>query len=106
IEDLGEVATDLVLDRDCRRHELEVIGPDSPDQVLERLLERQAEVDLADDATELGRDRRTRLTHDELDGLEERGAGAKAVGQQGDRVRELLVERAEAAGLATAEPQA
>ena len=72
VEDLGEVAADLVLDRDGGRHQLEVVGPHAADHVLERLLERQAEVDLADDAAELGRDRRARLADDELDGLQER----------------------------------
>ena len=105
VEDLGEVAADRVLDVDRGGHQLEVLGPDAADHVLHRLLERQAEVDLADDPAELGRHRRPRLADDELDGLEERRAGAEAVGQQGDRVRQLLVEGAEPAGLAAAEPE-
>ena len=106
VEDLGEVAADLVLDGDGRGHQLEVVRPHAADHVLERLLERQAEVDLADDPTELGRDRRPGLAHDELDGLQERRTGAQRVGDQRDRVRQLLVEGAEAAVLATAEPEA
>ena len=106
IEDLGEVATDLVLDGDRGGHQLEVVGPDAPDHVLERLLERQAEVDLADDTGELGRDRRARLAHDELDRLEERRTGAQRVGDERDRVRQLLVEGVEAAALAAVEPEA
>ena len=96
VEDLGEVAADLVLDRDGGGHQLEVVRAHAADHVLERLVERQAEVDLADDPAELGRDRRPRLAHDELDGLEERRAGAQGVGDQGDRVRQLLVERVRA----------
>ena len=106
VEDLGEVAADLVLDRDGGRHQLEVVRPHAADHVLERLLERQAEVDLADDAAELDRDRRSRLADDELDGLQERRAGPQGVGDQRDRVRQLLVERVEAAVLATGEPEA
>ena len=37
VEDLGEVAADLVLDRDGRGHQLEVVRADAPDHVLERL---------------------------------------------------------------------
>ena len=106
VEDLGEVAADLVLDGDGRGHQLEVVRADAPDHVLERLLERQAEVDLADDPAELGRDRRPRLAHDQLDGLQERRAGAQRVGDQGDRVRQLLVEGVEPAALAAVEPEA
>ena len=51
------------------------------------------------------RDRRSRLADDELDRLEERRAGAERVREQGDRVRELLVEGVEAAALAPAEPE-
>ena len=87
VEDLGEVAADGVLDGDGGRHQLEVVGLDAPDHVLERDVEREAEVDLADDPAELGRDRRPRLADDELDRLEERGAGAQRVRDQGDRVR-------------------
>ena len=57
VEDLGEVAADLVLDGDGGRHQLEVVGPDPPDHVLEGGVERQAQVHLADDPPELGRDR-------------------------------------------------
>src|SRR4051812_21459175 len=49
VEDLGEVAADLVLDRDRCGHQLEVLGLDASDHVLDRGVERQAEVDLADD---------------------------------------------------------
>ena len=105
VEDLGEVATDRVLDRDGRGHQLQVVRADAPDHVLERLLERQAEVDLADDAAELERDRRPRLADDELDGLEERGAGAERVREQGDRVRKLLVEGLQPAALAATQPE-
>src|SRR3954452_8949694 len=49
VEDLGEVAADLVLDGDRGRHQLEVVGADAADHVLEGLVERQAEVDLPDD---------------------------------------------------------
>src|SRR6478672_618269 len=105
VEDLGEVAADGVLDRDRGGHQLEVVRANAADHVLERLLERQAEVDLADDAAELGRDRRPRLAHDELDRLEERGAGTERVREERDRVRQLLVERVQAAGLAAAQPE-
>ena len=105
VEDLGEVATDLVLDRDGRGHQLEVLRLHALDHVLEREVERQAEVDLADDAAELDRDRRPRLANDELDGLQERRAGAERVGDQRDRVRQLLVERAEARRLAIVQPE-
>src|SRR5436190_5267674 len=71
VADLGEVATDGVLDVDGGGHQLEVVRADATDHVLHRLLEGQAEVHLADDAAELGRDRRPRLADDELDGLEE-----------------------------------
>ena len=106
VEDLGEVAADLVLDADGGRHQLEVVRADAADHVLERLVEREAEVDLADDPAELGRDRRARLAHDELDRLEERRAGAQGVGDEGDRVGQLLVERAEPAALAARQPEA
>ena len=106
VEDLGEVAADLVLDRDGGRHQLEVVRADAADHVLERLVERQAEVDLADDAAELGRDRRSRLANDELDGLQERRTGSQRVGDQGDRVRQLLVEGVEPAALAAVQPEA
>src|SRR4051812_18998785 len=49
VEDLGEVAADLVLDRDRGGHQLEVLGLHASDHVLDRGVERQAEVDLADD---------------------------------------------------------
>ena len=42
VQDLGEVAADLVLDRDGGGHQLEVIGAHAADHVLERLVERQA----------------------------------------------------------------
>ena len=106
VQDLGEVAADLVLDGDGRGHQLEVVRPNAADHVLECLLERQAQVHLADDPTELGRDRRPGLAHDELDGLQEGRTGAQRVGDQGDGVRQLLVEGAEAAILAAAEPEA
>ena len=106
VEDLGEVAADLVLDVDRGRHQLEVLGPDAPHHVVEGLLEGEAEVDLADDALELGRDRRLRLAHDHLDRLEERGAGAEGVRDERDRVGEVIVEGLEAAALATLHPEA
>src|ERR1700704_4233989 len=56
VQDLGEVATDGVLDGDGGGHQLEVVRAHTPDHVLERRLERQAEVDLADDPPEFGRD--------------------------------------------------
>ena len=46
------------------------------------------------------------LAHDELDRLEERGAGAQGVGDEGDRVGQLLVEGREPAVLAPAQPEA
>ena len=92
VEDLGQVAADLVLDGDGRGHQLEVVGADAPDHVGERLLEGQAQVDLADDAVELGRDGRLRLADDQLDGLQERGAGAQRVGDERDGVGEVVVE--------------
>ena len=49
---------------------------------------------------------RPRLADHELDRLEERGAGAQRVGDQGDRVRQLLVEGVEAARLAAVQPEA
>ena len=106
VEDLGEVAADLVLDGDGGRHQLEVVRADATDHVLEGLVERQAEVDLADDPAELRRDRRSRLADDQLDGLQERRAGPQRVGDQGDRVRQLLVEGAQAAALAAVQPEA
>src|SRR5690242_5899570 len=106
VEDLGEVAADGVLDVDGGGHQLEVVGPNAADHVLHRLLERQAEVDLADDPAELGRDRRPGLADDELHRLEERGAGPEAVGQERDRVRPLRVEGVQPAGLPAAEPEA
>ncbi len=106
IEDLGEVATDLVLDADGGRHQLEVVRADAADHVLEGLVEGQAEVDLADDPTEFGRDRRAGLAHDELDRLQERRTGAQGVGDEGDRVGQLLVEGAEPATLAARQPEA
>ncbi len=105
VQDLGEVAADLVLDRDRGRHELEVVRPYAADHVLEGLLERQAEVHLADDPPELGGDRRSGLTDDELDGLQERRSGAQRVGDERDRVRERLVERVEASRLAPSQPE-
>src|SRR4051794_13429550 len=39
VEDLGEVAADLVLDADGGGHELEVVRADAADHVLERLVE-------------------------------------------------------------------
>src|SRR6478752_230326 len=105
VEDLGEVAADLVLDGDGRRHQLEVIRADPADHVLERLVERQAEVDLTDDPAELRRDRRPRLADDQLDGLQEGRAGPQGVGDQGDGVRELLVEGAQPTALAAVEPE-
>ena len=67
---------------------------------------RQAQVDLADDAAELGRDRRLRLAHDHLDGLQERRAGAQRVGEERDRVGQAAVEGLEALALAAVEPEA
>ena len=46
------------------------------------------------------------LADHQLDRLEERGAGAQGVGDEGDRVRQLLVERAETAVLAAVQPEA
>ena len=106
IEDLGEVAAHLVLDADGRRHQLEVLGADSPDHVVQGLLEGQSEVHLADDAVELGGDGRLRLTHHELDGLQERGTGAQGIGDEGDGVREVVVEGLQALGLAPVQPVA
>src|SRR3990172_4826408 len=67
VEDLGRVAADLVLDVDGGGHQLEVVGADAPDHVLHGLVEGQAQVDLADDPGELGRDRRPRLAGDHAD---------------------------------------
>ena len=100
VEDLGEVAAHLVLDRDGRDHQLQVLRADPADEVLQGLLERQAEVDLADHPGELRGDRRARLADDELDRLQERRAGPQRVRDEGDRVRELLVERVEPLALA------
>src|SRR3990172_1180788 len=106
VEDLGKVAADLVLDVDRGGHQLEVVRADAPDHVLHGLVEGQAQVDLADDPGELGRDRRPRLADDELDRLEERRAGSQRGGDEGGRVRELLVEGAPPARLAATEPEA
>ena len=100
VEDLGQVAAHLVLDGDGRGHQLQVLGADAADHVGQGLLEGQAEVDLADDAAELGRDGRLRLAHDQLDGLEERRAGAQRVGDQRDGVGEAVVEGLESLALA------
>src|SRR5664280_1908931 len=100
VEDLRQVATHLVLDGDCRCHEVQVLGLDPADHVLQRLLEWEAQVDLADHPLELCRDRRARLTDNQLDRLQERRSRAERVGKQRDRVRELLVERVEPAALA------
>ena len=72
IEDLGQVATHLVLDADGGRHQFQVVGPDAADHVLQCLLEREAQVDFADDPSELGRDRRSRLANHQLHRLQER----------------------------------
>src|SRR5664280_3519712 len=100
IEDLRQVAAHLVLDGDGRCHEVQVLGLDPADHVLQRLLEWEAQVDLADHPLELCRDRRARLTDNQLDRLQERRSRAERVGKQRDRVRELLVERVEPAALA------
>jgi hypothetical protein len=71
VEDLGEVAADRVLNADRGCHQLEVLRPNAADHVLHGGLERQAEVDLADDAAEFRGDRRPRLADHELDRLEE-----------------------------------
>ena len=54
VQDLGEVAADLVVDRDGRGHQLEVVRLDATRQVGQRVVQWQTEVDLADDARELG----------------------------------------------------
>ena len=76
VQDLGEVAADLVLDGDRRRHQLQVLGAHAPDHVCQRLLEGKTQVDFADHSVEFGGDGWLRFTHDQLDGLQERGAGA------------------------------
>ena len=106
VEDLGEVAADLVLDADGGGHQFEVVRADAADHVLEGLVEREAEVDLADDPSELDRHRGPRLAHDKFDGLEERRPCAQRVGDQRDRVRKLLVERVQSTALAPVEPEA
>ena len=105
VEDLGEVAADLVLDGDGGDHQIEVVRLHAPADVGQRVVERQAQVDLADDAAELGRDGRLRLAHDHLDRLQEGRAGAQRVGQQHDRVGQAVVERLEPLALASVEPE-
>src|SRR5439155_1388714 len=106
VEDLGEVAADLLLDSDRGHHEVEVIALDSSDHVGERLLHAETEVDLADHAAHLRAHRRRRVAGHELDRLEEARAGAKRVREQHDRVGELLVEGVQAAADAPADPNA
>ena len=72
VQDLGQVAADGVLDGDGGGHQLQVVGLHAADHVLKGDIERETEVDLADDAPELGGDGRPRLPDDKLDGLEER----------------------------------
>src|SRR5450759_84009 len=86
VENLGQVASDLVLDRDRGGHQFQVIGADTPDHVLEGGLKCDNEVDLTNDAAELRGDRWLSLANDHLDRLKERGAGPKSVGGEGDRV--------------------
>src|SRR5665811_1291459 len=95
VQDLREVAAHLVLDGDRRRHQVQVLGLDTPNHVLHGLLEREPKVDFADDALELRGDRRPRLADHQLDGLEERRARSERVSEQRDGVRQLLVERVE-----------
>ena len=106
VEDRREVATDLGLDLDGGDHQVEVLGGDAADEVVERRLEGEAQLHLADDALELLADRWPRLAGDELHALEERGAGAKRVREQRDRVGQLVRERLEPAVLAAVEVEA
>src|SRR5450759_3151320 len=106
VQDLREVAAHLVLDGDRRRHQVQVLGLDTPNHVLQGLLEREPKVDFADDALELRGDRRPRLADHQLDGLEERRARPERVSEQRDRVRQLLVERVEPPSLSPLDVEA
>ena len=107
VEDLGEVAADRVLDArwrwpSARGRRTARGGPCSRARLSNgrpRLTSRMTRPNSVEIG---GRDSRTTSSI----GLEERRAGAQGVGDQGDRVGQLLVERAEPAGLAAPQPEA
>ena len=93
-----------MLDRDSRCHQLQVVRADTADHVLEGDVKCEAQVDLTHDSSELDRDRRRRLADHHFDRLQERRTRSKGIGDEGDGVGELLVERVQATGPAAAQP--
>ncbi len=104
VENLCQVAADLVLDGDRRGHQLEVVRAYASDHVVQGNVEGEAQVDLADHPAKFHGDGRLGFPDDHLDGLQERRSGPQRVGDQGDGVGELLVECLQAGGATAAQP--
>ena len=102
-QQLGQVAADLALDADRHHDPLPVAALHPLGDPFERVLQRDAETGLDDDALELARDGLVALAHDRVDRLREREAGGEAARHQLQRVGQTGAEGAEPAG--ALEPQ-
>ena len=93
LEELGEAAADLPLDRDRVEDELEVGRPDPAPQLGERVFERPAEVHLGDDPPELAARRLADVGCDALEPVVEPVARAQRGRERVEDLGQLLLER-------------
>src|SRR5688572_28758621 len=104
VQDLSEITAGLALDLDRRHEELHVHERHAHGEVVERLLQRQAEVLLLETLLELDSHRRRQLVGHHAQRALERVAGANRARQQVQRFGELLLELAQAAAALDLQP--
>src|SRR5688572_5884878 len=104
VQDLSEITAGLALDLDRRHEELHVHERHAHGEVVERLLQRQAEVLLLETLLELDPYRRRQLVGHHAHRALERVAGANRARQQVQRFGELLLELAQAAAALDLQP--
>ena len=104
VEDLGEVAAGLPLNRDRRDEEPHVEQRDAIGQFVHRVAQWQTEVLPVEGLLELGADRRTQFLADHSERGLEGVAGADGSRQQVQRFRELLFELLESRRAAVEQP--
>ena len=98
VDQPGERAADLALDRDGGDDEVEVLRADARGHLLEGLVHRAAEACLGEHALELLARRLAALVDDALQALLEAVAGLQRGGERDQQVGQLVLEGRDAAG--------